>query len=100
MARPVEDLTADDLAEVQSWVGKGPWRENSQSTDWVGHAVGQALGVDTSEKGGRAKVLSLLKTWIASGVLVVVERPDQNRKMRKFVEVGSGYPLAVKEEKR
>ncbi|MCH4151440.1 MAG: AAA family ATPase [Sphingobium sp.] len=97
---PFEDLTADDLAEVQSWVGKGPWRENSQSTDWVGHAVGQALGVDTSEKGGRAKVLSLLKTWIASGVLVVVERPDQNRKMRKFVEVGSGYPLAVKEEKR
>lgn len=84
---PFEDLTADDLAEVQSWVGKGSWRENNQSTDWVGHAVGQALGVDTSEKGGRAKVLSLVKTWIASGVLVVVERPDQNRKMRKFVEV-------------
>jgi len=97
---PFEDLTADDLAEVQSWVGKGSWRENSQSTDWVGHAVGQALGVDTSEKGGRAKVLSLVKTWIASGVLVVVERPDQNRKMRKFVETGSGNPLAVKEERR
>jgi len=85
---PFDDITADDLAQVRLWVGTGGrWRENHQSTDWVGHAIGQAVGVDTHDKGGRAKVLSLVKTWLRSGVLVVVERPDSSRKLRKFVEV-------------
>ena len=29
----------------------------------------------------------MLKVWLAAGSLIVVERQDENREMKKFVEV-------------
>jgi hypothetical protein len=82
------NAAADDLRAVQRAIAAGRWRENSQAKDWAGHAVAAALTLEIEKD--RAKIAALLKTWIASGVLVVIEAEDDQRKRRSFVEVGSG----------
>lgn len=86
---PFEDITVDHLRAVQSKVAEGDWRENSQATDWVGKAVAEAVGLDLSKVSDKARIKSLLRTWISNGALRVVERKDHRSEVRKFVEVGS-----------
>ena len=51
--------------------------------------------LDLADKSARAKVAALLKTWIANGVLKVVERHDSKRMPKKFVEVGELANIVV-----
>ena len=83
-----EGVTVSDLRAAQDCVAKGRWRENAQAKDWVGHAIAAAMHLDAGEKKDKAKIIRLLKTWIATGMFVVVEGEDDSRKKRSFVEVG------------
>jgi len=84
-----EGVTADHLEEAKRRIGREPkWREDAQSSNWVGHAIGDLFGVVSGEKDGRNKLKSILKGWIASGALRVVEAPDDMRHMRRWVVVG------------
>ncbi len=60
----------------------------AQADQWAGKVVAEVLGLDVGNKKDRARIATLLKTWIASGVLKVVERADEKRKLKDFVEVG------------
>jgi hypothetical protein len=86
---PLEQVTVADLRAVQAAVAGGQWRDSSQAADWVGRAVAQAMKLDASDKKDRAKIIGLVKIWKASGMLVVVQKPDAKRMMRDFVEVGT-----------
>jgi hypothetical protein len=46
------------------------------------------LNLDPTNKATRAKIGSLLKSWIANGMFVVVEGVDAKRERRSFIEVG------------
>jgi len=82
-------LTSDDLKQVQNRISGGKWRADVRAADWVGHAVADVLGLDLDKEFDRARVKSLLKTWMANGSLVKVDRlDDADRKSRPFVEVG------------
>ena len=83
-----EGVTVSDLRAVQSAIAAGRWRENCQAKDWAGHAVASVLELDAANKAHRAKIVSLLKTWIANGMLVVVEGKDERHETRSFIEVG------------
>jgi hypothetical protein len=65
-----DGVTVSDLRAVQAAVAAGRCRENSQARDWVGHAVAAVLKLDVTNKAHRAKISSLLKTWIKNGALV------------------------------
>jgi hypothetical protein len=82
-------VTVGDLRAVQRRVGGGRWRENSQAKGWVGLAVAEAMNLDASNKAHRARIAAMLKRWIESGALVIVEGLDDRRKPRSFVEVGT-----------
>jgi hypothetical protein len=86
-----EGVTPDHLLRVQREIDGKQWRESSQSSDWVGRAVAGVIGLkaDADAKADRARINSLLKTWIATGALVVVEAKDEKRNIRRFVEVGT-----------
>jgi hypothetical protein len=93
-----EGIKALDTLKVQQEVDGGPWRENQQAADWVGYAVAEALGLDLGpaqkadqrpdHKRARGRVKSLLRTWLANGLLTTEVRLDAKRMERKFVVVG------------
>ncbi len=85
---PFADVTTSDLRAVQAAIADGRWRESSQAKDWAGHAVAKILSLDATNKTHRAKISALLKTWIANGVLAVVEGLDAKREKRNFIEAG------------
>jgi hypothetical protein len=89
-------LTPADLLRVQTAIkaGRGEagegWRANVQTGEaWVGHAIGQALGLDVGRPREAAQARELLRTWLASGALVKAERSiNAKGKTAPFVEVG------------
>jgi hypothetical protein len=83
-------LTAADVLRVQRLIAEPgrAWREDIRATDWAGHAVAQALGLDLDDPAERARVKTLLKTWLGSGLLDIDAQVDANRKERKYVVVG------------
>jgi hypothetical protein len=80
-------ITASDFDKVAAVVRGDKWRQSPQSSKWVGSAVARALDMDPENKGDKAKILSMLKFWLAAGSLIEVEGLDDARRSKKFVEV-------------
>jgi hypothetical protein len=67
----------------------GDYGANVQASDWAGHAVAAALGLDASDKPDKARISSLLAVWIKTGALVRELRRDGKKgRDRPFVVVG------------
>jgi hypothetical protein len=49
--------------------------------------VAKALGLKLTLKQERARVAQMIKTWLGTGALVKVEKQDDRRRNRVFVEV-------------
>ena len=84
---PLAGMTGQDFEKVAAVIRRGKWRENAQAKAWVGHAVAEALGMYATTRSDRARISGMLKVWLKVGSLIVVERPDEFRSMKKFVEV-------------
>ena len=63
-------------------------RENVQAKDLVGYVVADVLKLNGNSEPVKAKVKTLLKTWISSGALVVVKATDRKGNVRPVVVVG------------
>lgn len=85
---PFEDITLDHLRAVQAKVGSGGWRADVQAADWVGKAVAEVVGLDVGKASDKAKAKALIKTWIGNNALRVVERKNEKRVVKSYVEVG------------
>jgi AAA domain len=83
-----DGVQVSDLRAVQSKISEGRYRESPQAKDWAGYAVAQILRLDPMSKANKVKIGALLKTWISTGMLTVVEGDDDQRKKRNFIEVG------------
>jgi hypothetical protein len=59
-----------------------------QANDWVGKPIAEVLKLDATDKAGKTKIKSIIKTWIDKGALVVVTGKDKNGDDRPFVGVG------------
>jgi len=81
-----EGISTRHLIAVQKAVEQSEWRADPRSSEWVGFAVAQALDLDVETS--RKRISKLLKEWVGNGAFEIVEKPDANRMMRKFVEVG------------
>ena len=84
----MQGVQASDIGKVQAVIEAGRWRENHQAKDWAGRAVAQVLKLDLAMPADKKKVLHVLKTWIGSGMLVIIEGEDEKRNKRSYVEVG------------
>jgi hypothetical protein len=84
---PLAGMTDNDFEKVAAVIRRGTWRANSQATDWVGKAVAEALGLNVLKPDEKTKIVSMLKRWVETESLIVVERPDEHRQSRKYVEV-------------
>jgi hypothetical protein len=84
---PLTGITGTDFEKVALAIRAGSWRKDVRSNSWVGNAVAQALGLDLEDRADKAKVAGLIKVWLSAGSLTVVERIDEQRRPREFVEV-------------
>jgi hypothetical protein len=79
-----DGISAKDAKAAQRIVADAhtdgePLRESSQSPKWVGLPIADMLGIDITEKKGRAKVASIIKTWLKSNVLATEKVFDQKK---------------------
>ncbi len=81
-------ITEEKLREIQRAVGNGEWRENVQSGDWVGHAIGSIVGKDPNDQKQKKQLNSMIRQWLQSGILAIERKPDSRREMRAFVVAG------------
>ena len=89
-----DDISGKDAKAAQRIVADAhtagePLRESSQSKNWVGVPIADMLGIDITEKKGKAKIASILKTWIKTNVLAV-ERITDPRQAREVAVVVVG----------
>jgi len=90
-----DGVTNHDAIRVQAAVAATlpPPRYSSQSKQWVGIVVADALGLDLEDKTQRARVNSMIGTWIKTKVLAVEEAPDtRNGRSTKIVVRGENTP--------
>lgn len=80
-----DGLSTSHLIAVQKAIEQGEWRADPRSPQWAGLAVAQALDMDP--KAAKKRISGLLKEWVGNEALKVVEREDDQRHLRKFVEV-------------
>lgn len=85
---PMKGVTADELKLVQNVVAAGEWRKDVQSPQWVGFAVAKALNLNLDNPQDRAKVKTMVQTWLGTGALETVSKTDSKRRERVFVVVG------------
>ena len=78
---PFDGISGKDARRVQQAVGDAaatePARANPQAKNWVGHVVADALGLDVEED--KARIKSLIKTWIDTDVLRIEQVPDKRQ---------------------
>lgn len=90
-----DGITTRDAVRVQTLVGQAEPkpRFSSQAAGWVGVIVADALGLDLTDKAHRARVNSMIGTWIRTQVLEVVEIYDPAKgRDTKIVVPGSNRP--------
>lgn len=90
-----DGVTNQDALRIQALVGQAnpPARYSSQAANWVGKIVADVMGLDVDEKADRARVNSMIGTWLKNKVLAV-EEVDDGRTGRsiKIVTPGVNVP--------
>lgn len=83
-------VTARQLYNIQRMIEAQPHRarKHPKSKMWVGKMVAHVLGRNLDELGEARVIEKMILTWCANGALKSVERQDDRREVREFVEVG------------
>jgi hypothetical protein len=83
-------VTANQLLNIQRQIEAMPHkaRKHPKSRDWVGKLVAHVLGRNLDEQGEAQIIEKMVRTWCSNGALRSVERADERREIREFVEVG------------
>jgi AAA domain len=85
----LDGLHVADLDKVQDKIASGEWAENVQASNWAGRAVAEVLDLNADDKAVKARIKSLLKTWIKNKALKVEPRHSaRDGRERPMVIVG------------
>ena len=82
-----KDAKAAQQVVANAHTSGEPLRESSQSKNWVGIPIADMLGIDITDKKGKAKVLSIIKTWVKTNVLAVEKITDTRQSREVSVVV-------------
>jgi hypothetical protein len=85
----VQEVGSDVLENVKSVLAGASYKASQNSKQWAGEAIAYALSMEADDKAARKRCGTLLKAWLDSGDLVVVEERDPvTRHVGKFVRGG------------
>jgi hypothetical protein len=86
---PLDGLSVSDLRAVQDRIAKGEHAANVQAANWAGLAVAEVLALDADNAVEKARIKSLLRTWIANGALRMETRHNpRTGRDQQFVTSG------------
>lgn len=87
LEKPSVDVSDETREEIMRVIASGEWRDDVQAGAWVGKAFAEVLNVDVGDKREKAMINRMKAQWLQQGFLVVVEKPNEKRVVKKFVEV-------------
>lgn len=84
-------VTPYQLLKIQELINDQPMkaRKHSSSTKWVGKIVAYVLDRNLDDPSEVTAIKRMVGIWIATGALKTVEKMDEKREPREFVEVGT-----------
>lgn len=85
---PFDGIVTRDLYNVQMAIAGGEYGQSAQATDWAGYAVAEVLGLDAGDEAVKVRIKALLKTWTATGSLVVETRRTTKGRDKPCLVVG------------
>ena len=80
------DITPKDTLRCQNAIEGQNLRFSDQAANWVGGTIAKELGLDLGSNKKRLK--TIIRTWLATGVLVKKEALGPQRKMVPIIDVG------------
>jgi hypothetical protein len=84
-----EGMSVSDIHFIREAAQGGAYRADGQAeSNWIGEPLAKRLGLDLSKKEDKTRISKIIKTWMKTGVLDTEARPDETRRMRKYVVPG------------
>lgn len=83
-------VTARQLYNIQRIIDENPMkaRKHSKAREWVGKIVAHVLDRNLDDQGEARRIEMMIRTWLSNGALRTVEKMDETRQPREFIEVG------------
>lgn len=86
---PFDAVKPGSMRAAQDAIAGRNFREDARAINWVGHVVGQVLGVDSHDPAGRKQLKQIVGAWIANGIFTVtLTRDARAGREVKTVDVG------------
>lgn len=95
LEKPSLEISDEDHNEILRVIAAGEWRDDIQAGAWVGKAFAEVLKVDLGDKREKATIKWMKAQWLKNGLLVVVEKRDEKRVKKKFIEVAKQEKCAA-----
>jgi hypothetical protein len=83
-------VTTRQLYNIQRMIDDNPMkaRKHSKAREWVGKIVAHVLDRNLDDQGEARRIETMIRTWLSNGALKTIEKMDETRQPREFVEVG------------
>ena len=82
-----DGISTHHLIAAQKAVEQGEWQADPRSKDkWIGVVIARVLDLDLADN--RKRIAKVFAEWVEHERFVIVEKLNDDRKPRKFVEVG------------
>jgi RecA-family ATPase len=89
LPKPFDGITKAHAVVAQRLAQGGAYRADTQAKNWFGYALGEPFGLDPRNNSeDKAKLKTIIKTWLKNKVLATEWRKDEKRKDKEFIIPG------------
>ena len=88
--------SAEDVRAVQALAASQTFRRHFRAVDWIGHAIGGEIGLDSYDPANRGRLDRIAREWIRLRYFVIEKRKDSGRKERDYLVPGAA-PTSIKD---
>jgi hypothetical protein len=74
-----DELTPDQMREIQSRIAAGEYPENAQAGDWAGRVFADVLGLDPDNADDKRKISRIMAGAVKQGHFTVATRYDKEK---------------------
>lgn len=93
---PFDAVKPGSMRAAQDAVAGRGFREDARAGNWVGHAIGVILNIDSHDPSGRKQLKQIVAAWIANGILTVsLTRDPRAGREVKTVDAGEFVSTTV-----